>query len=51
MNIIITTKLVELRINVNGNVQFEKIYYMAMSMSLIITTNAKLTKLFLTSMK
>jgi hypothetical protein len=51
MNITIKTKLVESRINVNGNLQFEKIYYVDMSTSLIITTNAKQTKLFLTLMK
>jgi hypothetical protein len=45
MNITTTTKLVE-RINVNGNVQFENIYYVDMFMSLIITTNQKQTKLF-----
>jgi hypothetical protein len=41
MNITTTTKLVDSIINVNGNVQFENIYYVDMSMSLIITTNAK----------
>jgi hypothetical protein len=51
MNITTTTKLVESRINVNGNVQLKKIFYVDMFMSLIITTNAKQTKLFLTAMK
>jgi hypothetical protein len=44
MNITTTTKLVESRINVNGNLQFENIYYVDMSMSFIMTTNAKQTR-------